>query len=115
MDTKHIVLLLSALCGTPVLMAQHPGKTFTVEGTLCDSLTREAEPFATVRLLQAVGQKPLRVVTTQADGTFSISASKPGNYVLEFVVIGQAAASPFRRAYAEGSHVAGRHALYQGV
>lgn len=89
MDTKHIVLLLSALCGTPVLMAQHPGKTFTVEGTLCDSLTREAEPFATVRLLQAVGQKPLRVVTTQADGTFSISASKPGNYVLEFVVIGK--------------------------
>ena len=89
MDTKHIVLLLSALCGTPVLMAQHPGKTFTVKGTLCDSLTREAEPFATVRLLQALGQKPLRVVTTQADGTFSISAPKPGNYVLEFVVVGK--------------------------
>ena len=94
MDKKQILIACAALSCSLPLMAQKEGKNFQVKGTLCDSLSREAEPFATVRLLPQGTQKPLRVATTQADGSFVINAPRPGTYTLEFVVIGK---QPLRR------------------
>lgn len=97
------VLLVSALCGLPIveMNAQQAGYTassvgkYAVTGTLCDSLTRQAEAFATLRLWTDVPKgKVLKVATSQADGSFKLYAPHAGNYVVEAVVLGM---KPIRR------------------
>ena len=96
MHKKHITIALCALCAATPLLAQRPQSSgFLVKGTLCDSVTRQGEEFATVRLLPGNAQKAVRVATTQADGHFEIAAPKPGTYTLELVVIGK---QPLRRS-----------------
>ena len=86
--------LLTLLLPFSPLVAVYGQSNYTIKGTLCDSLTRQPEAYATVRLLGVPSMKPLKANTTQLDGKFSITASKPGKYVLELMSIGKA---PVRR------------------
>lgn len=94
MNKKILPSVLFGLTFAFNLQAQNEQKALTVRGTLCDSTTHEPEAFATVRMLQDSAQKPVRVATTGADGTFSITAPKKGKYTIEFVVLGK---EPVRR------------------
>ena len=101
---KELYLTLCALATTLPVAAQQ--RNFQITGTLCDSITREAQAFATIRLLDKTAkdgavkgaktatEKVLRVATTEANGKFKITVPKAGNYTLEAVVIGM---QPLRR------------------
>lgn len=90
-------ILLTLLLPFTPLVAVYGQSNYTIKGTLCDSLTRQPEAYATVRLLEVPSMKPLKANTTQLNGKFSITASKPGKYVLELMSIGKA---PVRRQIA---------------
>ena len=95
---KELYLTLCALATTLPVAAQQ--RNFQITGTLCDSITHEAQAFATIRLLdktakdgaaegaKTAAEKVLRVATTEANGKFKITVPKAGNYTLEAVVIG---------------------------
>lgn len=92
MKTKHLSLLLLTLTLPIGFVQQASAQKYVVSGTLCDSLTGAPESFATVRLL--TNGKPVKVGTTQADGSFSINAPQRGRYQLELLSVGKA---PVRR------------------
>lgn len=101
---KELYLTLCALATTLPVVAQQ--RNFQITGTLCDSITHEAQAFATIRLLDKTAkdgaakgaktavEKVLRVATTEANGKFKLTVPKAGNYTLEAVVIGM---QPLRR------------------
>lgn len=101
---KELYLTLCALATTLPVAAQQ--RNFQITGTLCDSITHEAQAFATIRLLdktakdgaakgaKTAAEKVLRVATTEANGKFKLTVPKAGNYTLEAVVIGM---QPLRR------------------
>ena len=88
------LLAASALMAANALYAQQ-GAGYSATGVLCDSLTREPLPFATIRLLQETPQrKAVRVAATTADGRFTIAPPQAGIYTLEAFVTGM---EPLRR------------------
>lgn len=99
---KEFYLTLCALAIAMPMAAQQ--SNYYITGTLCDSVTREAQAFATIRLAdkqakQTTAKAPnagkvIRVATTEANGKFKITVPKAGNYTLEAVVIGM---QPLRR------------------
>ena len=82
-------LLTACLLGASLTAAAQ--KSYEITGTVADSLTNAPEVYATVRLLSATDGKPLRAVTTDADGRFKISATAPGTYRIEVTSIGKEA------------------------
>lgn len=96
---KVIYCTLAALVLSAVpTAAQTTQKHYRISGVLCDSARHEAEPFATIRLLQKAQKQPagkvLRVATTTANGRFEITAPAAGSYTLEAIVLGK---EPVRR------------------
>ena len=84
---RGIFLLVLLLCG-PSVYAQTAG--YMVKGTLVDSLTQEAEPYATVRIMSAKHPaKVVKAVVTETDGDFKIGISLPGKYIISFSSIGK--------------------------
>lgn len=95
MNMKSLVFWACVALGALPLSAQTRQTPLTISGWLCDSLTREPQSFATVRLLEhGSTSKVLRVATTTARGGFKIVAPKAGRYTLEALVVGM---QPVRR------------------
>lgn len=92
MKAKFVCLLLFSAATSAGYAQQAKSQKYTLSGVLCDSLTHEPEPFATVRLLD--NGKAIKVSTTQTDGHFSIAAPKMGTYQVEWLSLGKA---PLRR------------------
>lgn len=93
---KAKIILLPALLLTALPALAQSGKDFSVSGVLVDSLSREVQPFATVRLLSpAAGGKAVRVATTDVAGAFRLKVPAAGSYTLEAVILGK---QPLRRA-----------------
>ena len=92
MKAKFVCLLLFSAVTSAGYAQQAKSQKYTLSGVLCDSLTHEPEPFATVRLLD--NGKAIKVSTTQTDGHFSIAAPKMGTYQVEWLSLGKA---PLRR------------------
>lgn len=89
-----LAALTSALA-CPTALAQTAISPCPIEGTLCDSLSRQPEAFAAVRLLEAPANKQA-VASAQTDvhGHFALKAPASGTYTLEAVVTGK---RPLRR------------------
>ncbi len=94
MNKQIITALLLSLTSPTLLQAQSKQPALSIKGILCDSTSLAPEAYATVRMLQGEEKKPIKVTTTAADGTFSITAPKKGNYTIEFVTLGK---QPVRR------------------
>jgi len=63
---------------------------FTATGIVCDSVSREPQAFATVRLLGGTRpQKVAAAVAAKGDGRFSIAAPQQGEYTLEVIATGK--------------------------
>lgn len=66
--------------------------SFTIKGVLLDSLTREGEPYATIRITKKnAPDKAVKMAVTGANGKFQEKLNVPaGNYVLSISSIGKA-------------------------
>ncbi|MDE6269305.1 MAG: TonB-dependent receptor family protein [Muribaculaceae bacterium] len=56
----------------------------TIKGRVYNPTYSEGEPFATVRVFSAKGDKPVATVLTDVDGNFEVQTKAGGSYRLEF-------------------------------
>lgn len=76
---RKLAAMLLVLTAASSAMAQNTGNTFTVKGILADSLTKQGEPYATVRITgKAEPGKTLKAVATDKDGRFKITMNGSG-------------------------------------
>lgn len=82
---KKILFAMSLAFTCPSAQAQT-----RIEGIIKDSLTNEAEPYATVRIFRE-GQinKPVGMSLTDENGEISQSVNEPGNYLIVISSIGK--------------------------
>lgn len=81
---KKLSIMLIMLTAAFAAVAQTVGRTaITVSGTVADSLTREGEPFATVRILRTDSDGTvLKTVVTDRSGRFSARIGEAGEMVV---------------------------------
>ncbi len=96
-----LCILLLLACAAKA-QSPAPSPTFTVKGVLLDSLTKETEPYATIRIVhKALPDKPVKMAVTTANGKFQESfAARPGKYVITFTSVGK---SPVVREFELGA------------
>jgi outer membrane receptor protein involved in Fe transport len=70
------------------LFAQQPVKTFTVKGTVIDSVTQKPLGFVTVSLSDAATKLPVKSSLTKDEGTFEVKGLSPKAYTLSLIYIG---------------------------
>lgn len=85
---KRILLIMAVLLGTVAAQAQT-----AIKGILLDSLSRESEPYATVRLYAGetvlTSAAPVAQALTDDEGKFTLTISKQGRFVLVAAVYGK--------------------------
>lgn len=89
---KRIILaMLLAVTALQYGLSQTAGSSFTIKGTVVDSLTSEGEPYATVRLTKP-GKlaEAVKMAVTDKAGRFTITAPARGKYVLTISSMGRA-------------------------
>lgn len=89
---KRIILaMLLAVTALQYGLSQTAGSSFTIKGTVVDSLTSEGEPYATVRLTKP-GKlaEAVKMAVTDKAGRFTITAPAKGKYVLTISSMGRA-------------------------
>lgn len=85
-----LTLLLAAFCLQATASAQQPKKKCQVSGVVVDSLTREGEMYATMKI--TTKENPLKAVkmaVTDKDGAFKEWLHTPGNYTLTINAMGR--------------------------
>lgn len=83
-----IILLLVTLAAAA--QEQTSGKSFTVSGSVVDSITKEGEPYATIRIENKEQPgKAVRMAVTGKDGKFSEKMSGQGKFVLTVSSMGR--------------------------
>ncbi len=89
---KQQLLLFFLFLLPSVLFAQNSvPPTYTVKGVLVDSLTRETEPYATLRIMsKSAPGKPVKMAVTDTNGKFQEKfAAVPGVYTLILTSVGK--------------------------
>lgn len=88
---KRILLaMLMAVMALQYGMCQTAGSSFTIKGLVVDSLTKEGEPYATVRLTRQ--EKPgeaIKMAVTDKAGRFTIVAPGSGKYAVTISSMGR--------------------------
>lgn len=89
---KRIILaMLLAVTALQYGLSQTAGSSFTIKGTVVDSLTSEGEPYATVRLtIPGKRAEAVKMAVTDKAGRFTITAPARGKYVLTISSMGRA-------------------------
>lgn len=89
---KRIILaMLLAVTELQYGLSQTAGSSFTIKGTVVDSLTSEGEPYATVRLTKPGKRaEAVKMAVTDKAGRFTITAPARGKYVLTISSMGRA-------------------------
>ena len=85
-----LTILLAAFCLKATASAQQPKKKCQVSGVVVDSLTREGEMYATMKI--TTRENPLKAVkmaVTDKDGAFKEWLQTPGNYTLTINAMGR--------------------------
>ncbi|MDR0938453.1 MAG: TonB-dependent receptor family protein [Mediterranea sp.] len=89
---KHLLLMMALLVAT-LAGAQNNAATstsFYVKGTLVDSLTHEAEPYATVKIAKRENPaKAVKMFVTGQKGQFRERVNGSGTYVITFSSVGR--------------------------
>ena len=86
-----MLILCIALVTTTNLQAQKSSnKPFTVKGELVDSITKEGEPYATIRIFTPSNQKKaVYAAVTQTNGKFNETLKEAGKYIIHFSSVGK--------------------------
>lgn len=68
----------------------HKAVSFTVKGIVADSLTKEPEMYATMRIARTSSHdKAVSMAATGKDGSFNVKLKEPGDYTLTVNAIGR--------------------------
>ena len=84
-------VLLWMLMISGLLAAQNTANTsFQVKGILLDSLTREGEPYATIKIVKKEAPaKALKMLVTDMKGQFQERVPGTGNFVMTITSVGR--------------------------
>lgn len=89
MKTKWTVLLWMLML-SGLAAAQNTANSFQIKGILLDSLTREGEPYATIRIVRKnAPDQPLKMLVTDMQGKFQDKISAKGNFVMTITSVGR--------------------------
>jgi hypothetical protein len=97
-------MLLVTLVVSGAICAQTPSSApCTVKGILLDSLTLEAEPYATIKIVRKdAPDKVVKMAITGSNGKFEEKITEPGDYMLTITSIGKSTlVKEFRLASSE--------------
>lgn len=87
---RKILVMLWMLTAALSATAQGGGGTFTLKGTVADSLTKEGEPYATVRITQKSDTaKALKMMLTDRNGQFRERISGAGGMTVSISSMGR--------------------------
>lgn len=91
MKRLHLLsFLLLFLCCCTGVMAQNSAGAYRVHGTVVDSLTLEAEPYATIRIYPENNlDEAAAMLITDAVGVFDTTVKKTGKYLLLVTSVGR--------------------------
>ena len=65
--------------------AQKTQSPYSVKGVLVDSLSKDSEPYATIRISFSKNpDKPVQLAITSDNGEFNEKLKVPGNYIILF-------------------------------
>lgn len=82
--------MLLAVISAVGVTAQTDKGSFTVKGCVVDSLTKEGEAYATVRITNSRDTvKPVRMAVTQGNGRFTVKLPSEGGYTLTVSAVGR--------------------------
>lgn len=92
MQMKKLTMLLMTLVVSSAIYAQtSPPEIYTVKGVLLDSLTLEAEPYATIRIVRKdAPDRVVKMAVTTGNGKFEERIAGSGDYILTISSIGKA-------------------------
>lgn len=65
----------------------NPG--YLVKGSVCDSISKQPEMYATLRIYEPHASSPLRLFVSDEQGRFQTTLSRPGNYILQASSVGK--------------------------
>jgi outer membrane receptor protein involved in Fe transport len=99
MKTKTILLFVFFTCWMGMAVQAQTKGDYSVKGVLLDSVSKNPEPYATIRILQKGNTKPVAVSITDNSGKFRISMSAPGTYDLLLSSVGR---TPLYRTFTVG-------------
>ena len=89
-----LLLLASIPMNTNAQKAQIP---YSVKGVLVDSLSKESEPYATIRISFLKNpDKPVQLAITSDNGKFNEKLKESGNYIILFSSVGK---KPVQRSF----------------
>lgn len=83
-------LLLIMLVVSSLVAAQNAAPLFQIKGVLLDSLTREGEPYATIKIVKKEAPaRALKMLVTDMKGKFQEKVPGTGNFVMTISSIGR--------------------------
>ena len=89
-----LLLLVSIPMSTNAQKVQSP---YSVKGVLVDSISKESEPYATIRISFSKNpDKPVQLAITSDNGKFNEKLKEPGNYIILFSSVGK---KPVQRSF----------------
>lgn len=87
---KIIKRTISALSLSAFISTSLIAQDIKIQGVVVDSLTREGEPFATIRVYKANDDKePVAMGTTDLEGRFEQAVKRTGDYRVLFTSVGR--------------------------
>ncbi|WP_245871976.1 outer membrane beta-barrel family protein [Dysgonomonas massiliensis] len=89
MHNRLLALVVTIVISTTsALFAQ--STTYTIKGTLTDSLTREAIAYATVKISKKeTPEQAVKAIAADENGRFSLTVNQGGNYILNAFFVGK--------------------------
>ena len=85
-----LIVMLATFCLHGNALAQQQNKKCQVSGCVVDSLTKEGEMYATVKITTKENtQDAVKMAATDKDGTFKEWLQKPGDYVITVSSMGR--------------------------
>lgn len=81
---KQTLILLSCILWSFLTV-----QSSVIKGRLFNPSFNEGEPYATVRVFSASGEKPINTSVTDENGEFTINLDRDGNYRIEFSSVGK--------------------------
>ncbi len=85
-----VLSFLFILGSTIEVYANEPVNITIIKGILKDSISKESEPYATIKISKASNkEKPLEMTVTDENGNFSQKVSGKGKYIITFSSVGK--------------------------
>ncbi|MDR0988502.1 MAG: TonB-dependent receptor family protein [Prevotellaceae bacterium] len=90
MKPRNVLLLTLLLMTSAAAIAQTTGSSFQIRGQVLDSLSREGEPYATIKITKRQNPtKPVKMLVTDTNGNFKEKIAGVGDFVMLITSMGR--------------------------